>query len=447
MVLDALTWLVRRRLTTQLARIWRWLRLILFTAVTVVIALIRLLNAPETHLRPDWFNPGDLFLAAGSLIGTVLALVVTLSIIPVQRAAEIASPMMVRRFRTDSKVWLYLGGLAGLSGTSFGLFLMVDKSAMAEGLIVLEFVVIGMALDIAHVAVLRILELLDPRAAVKLTVSDYVRDERRIVRGVVAEASLRQSARFLAPILRWMKGRTEAEYGQSAPDTGAGDGVDDLREFGLRAIDRGEIDAVRLTTKGMTECAIARFKTFEVLAAESLPTDGFDVAQCTLRIREDLHSFSRRCSRADLSLIDYAIADAFSTLACDVAQMRLSAPLAETFIFALRPLVDQAASRCDFALVLQITRSLAHVAKTQRDVAGKHLYQPVTRFTFECLNRLHRPKIEDWLNSACKPLLEVLAAFDPGDPELFSLYFGCLVRELAAMVSNLEDVESIPSKH
>lgn len=107
------------------------------------------------------------FIATGGMIGTIIAIVFSLSILPIQRAAESFGPSITRSYVED-KVTKFISIMLGLLClVSFGLGAGHAMLTNEWVWVAIELVVIGLALDIVRWHQRHISRLLQPHVAVK----------------------------------------------------------------------------------------------------------------------------------------------------------------------------------------------------------------------------------------------------------------------------------------
>ena len=91
----------RLRLVLFGRRLRAWLGALAISLFSFVIGAA-ILVVPQLRATIDSFQPLEAILSQlGATYGTILALVLTLSIIPIQRAAEVWSSSIVRLYRRD----------------------------------------------------------------------------------------------------------------------------------------------------------------------------------------------------------------------------------------------------------------------------------------------------------------------------------------------------------
>jgi hypothetical protein len=134
------------------------------TAIGVTAALV-----VQTDPRIGSISPTDarsFFLVVGTLLGTMVVLAISLSVIPLQRAISISTPMAVRLYRDDKISARILVVLSLLSIASFVLALLAPQTRVGGFLISIQVAEVAFALDLVRLHFRRVARLLDIGAAV-----------------------------------------------------------------------------------------------------------------------------------------------------------------------------------------------------------------------------------------------------------------------------------------
>jgi hypothetical protein len=87
----------------------------LSTVVGVLIAGIFTVTASDALFRRAIFSPSDFHSGCAGIIGTALALVLTLSIVPAQKAADVFSTAILKLYARDRDLWKVFATLAALT--------------------------------------------------------------------------------------------------------------------------------------------------------------------------------------------------------------------------------------------------------------------------------------------------------------------------------------------
>jgi hypothetical protein len=166
----ALLFLWRCRFT--LIKIWqRALRVMgasMATLAGLAIAVVFACSLPQAFLDNPNFRMSEVHLACAGIIGTALALVLTLSIVPAQKAADVFSSAILNLYARDWQLLFVFAVLSFLALVSvlFGTNWTFNISARYT--LAAQFVILGVALDALRFFYKRALELLLPAKALRL---------------------------------------------------------------------------------------------------------------------------------------------------------------------------------------------------------------------------------------------------------------------------------------
>lgn len=126
------------------------------------------------------------FVGAGGMIGTMLALVLTLSMAPLQRAAEVFTWSILRQYRNDAVSLLIFLLLSLFCMASFVLGARPVIGTHLEKVVPLELLVIGLSLDLLRWHHRHVVDMLTPGVALnrllKAALRFVVKSQRRILR-------------------------------------------------------------------------------------------------------------------------------------------------------------------------------------------------------------------------------------------------------------------------
>jgi len=169
-----LIFLIRKR---QQAIIWMR-RVAVFTSKYIatiaglMTALVFALTLPAEFLTDPSFKISEVHIACAGIIGTALALVFSLSIVPAQKAADVFSPAILKLYARDRvmlRVFVLLS-CATLASILFGTnwtFHLSPRYTLA-----IQFILLGMALDAIKTFYIRTLNLLVPQTALGLVIKE-----------------------------------------------------------------------------------------------------------------------------------------------------------------------------------------------------------------------------------------------------------------------------------
>jgi len=185
---------------------------------------------------------GDVHLACATLIGTALVLVLTLSIIPAQRAAEAFSSAILRLSARDRYLHFAVGCLGVLTLVSllFGMackFGLSDRYALA-----LQILLVGATVDLVRRFYRRTLDLLEPSTALRLVLDEcthYISTRETKINRLARIYALRAETRT-EPVVNEFARIFHAAPGATNPLRFWND---QLEEFAHKAIARGDTQA------------------------------------------------------------------------------------------------------------------------------------------------------------------------------------------------------------
>ena len=211
---------------------------------------------PSVRLAADEFEPLETVLTGlGATYGTVLALVLTLSIIPVQRAGEAWSASILRLYRRDPGTYITFVWLGVCCVGSFLLAVRGVVNSPASFVLAMCFLFLGVSLDVLRWYHDHVCRLLDPEYAVAVELKKAKSRVDRLNRLV------RQSARIGSwKPFREKKPSISRELLESTlylrvpkyPDAIVGP-IDDLAEMARKAIARGERPLARAAIGSIAE--------------------------------------------------------------------------------------------------------------------------------------------------------------------------------------------------
>ena len=166
---------IQIRLCIVLHRGERWIA----TSLSIIAAMLFAFTVPETLLSTTGgVKSTEVHLASAGIIGPALALVLSLSIVPAQKAADVFSAAILKLYARDrTTLWVFslLSCTALLSlllgtGWNFGL--------SARYMLPAEFILIGISLDALRAFYMRALDLLVPATALAMVSRECDRHTR-----------------------------------------------------------------------------------------------------------------------------------------------------------------------------------------------------------------------------------------------------------------------------
>jgi len=218
------------------------------SAAALLLAVLFALTLAQGMVKSVMINESAVHLASAGIIGTVLALVLSLSIIPAQKAADVFSSAILQlyaRDRTTYGVFLLLSCTALTSlllGTGWT-FSLTPRYAIAG-----QFILLGTSLDALRAFYSRALALLDPTTALSLVGDEcrrYVRQTRDRTERLVRIHGLESSPDGSAPAFRYHC------YSRSQLSNALNGWTNQLDEFARKAIVRRDTQAVNAIVRTM----------------------------------------------------------------------------------------------------------------------------------------------------------------------------------------------------
>jgi len=244
------------------------------------------LPAQRSALR-DYKNIDVIFVALGGMIGTIIALAFSLSIIPIQRAVETFTPSVARLYRKDKtsqRVFFFLG-LFCL--TSF--VCSVDRAFFGiENWVLLPIgiVMAAVSLDLLRLHYRRVAQLLEPAEAIQRLLREVTGFIDQTQETIAREAALRWQLLSEDQKASASPRHIEAAfYGQSTAfvqyiNIRSGE----LAEIATKAIARGEPFTAERSIQALTEI-VRHYSTArrENLVIRAVPETLFSVCDSDLR--------------------------------------------------------------------------------------------------------------------------------------------------------------------
>jgi hypothetical protein len=337
----------RFKLVTVRQRALRTMGMFLATLVGLAIAVAFVFSLPQAFLDNPSFKVSEVHLACAGIIGTALALVLTLSIIPAQKAADVFSSAILNLYARDPKLllvfaWLsFLALISVLFGTNWT-FQVSPRYTLA-----VQFVALGAALDALRGFYTRTLALLVPANALQLVsrVCDhYIEGMRREIERLVRIHRLSRGKLAVQDesIPRWMF------YTHSQISHLLSAWTDQLEEFAHKALSRRDTQAANDVVKTMVSIGIkyadSRRDSLVVLPDFSgpIPSPVSDVGNVLNPMYESLKDICEDAVRQTSEAVAIGCLEAFGDRAVHALTMlhtqdqrRKTAPLAHGPVFYL----------------------------------------------------------------------------------------------------------------
>ena len=209
---------------------------------TVIAACVVLI--PSIRAVVDQFEPIETVLTGlGATYGTILALALTLSIIPIQRAGEAWSASILRLYRHDKVTHFTFVFLGVLCVTSFALAVGGLPQLPVSFILAASFALLGISLDLLRAYHGHVCRLLDPQHAVSTGLKEAKKALERLNRVVRRNSWLRHRRPFVKrkPVVsrELIESNVYLSFVPGYPDIII-DPLNDQAEIALKAIARGE---------------------------------------------------------------------------------------------------------------------------------------------------------------------------------------------------------------
>jgi hypothetical protein len=245
LLLRALKW--RLLVPKKLRLFWHYVNYGVVSLAGVVLAAA-LLDPTAQEALQRFQNYHDVFIAAGGLIGTMLALIFSLSIIPVQRAVETFTGSIARLYREDGATQFIFVLLAMLSLSSFAMAVNGIGRLQGATLFPAQIVILACALDLLRWHHRRVSQLLDPAEAIARLGRRITKridwTQRVVARSAYLEWHLQPADLKEKYSLRVMESRSYALLANHhLPING---GTSELTEIGVKAVARGETQTAEI---------------------------------------------------------------------------------------------------------------------------------------------------------------------------------------------------------
>jgi hypothetical protein len=226
----------------------RWIA----TAAGLLLAGLFAITLPDALLTSATLEVSEvhLHLASAGIIGTALALVLSLSIVPAQKAADVFSSAILKLYARDqTTLWVFaLLSCATLVSLLLGTGWTFSLSARYT--LAGQFVLLGASLDALRAFYSRTLNLLDPATALSLVsieCSRYIRRTRDGIERLVRINRLASGDDANSAAFRY------GCYGRSSLSKALNAWTTQLEEFAHKGIARRDTQAVNAIVRTMAE--------------------------------------------------------------------------------------------------------------------------------------------------------------------------------------------------
>jgi hypothetical protein len=336
----------------QFARhLWGRLSRVIFTVLGLVClaAYFPRFQAELSKLS----SPRDLQLAVGALIGTVLTLGFSLSIIPIQRAAEIYSPTIIRLFREARAIQLPFLALLLLCLASFASVLapLVGLDPVETIPILILFVAIS--LDLLRQLYRAVTALLQPKEAVWRLEREAREFLLRLHRRLEQSADLAWRALPIEQQHRYTRESYIRAFYASNPvhDRTVESRAAELTEIAFKALDRTDLSLFFEAITALAELGIDSIeirKSALTYAAVEFMVIKSNAGTLLDRIYEDLLDVNRAAIRRPAETASGQVVRVFSRIAQHMLRVHQEPPFAHSASLGIAPVLacSTAISEC-----------------------------------------------------------------------------------------------------
>lgn len=305
-------------------------------AITLFAILVAacLILVPPIRTAADQFEPVETVLTGlGATYGTILALALTLSLTPIQRAGEAWSASILRLYRRDRITHVTFAILGVLCVTSFAFAALGPAVVPVSFILAASLALLGLGLDLLRWYHAHVCRLLDPQHAVMTGLKEAKHAQDRLDRVVRHNSWLRHRKPFTKRkpdgFRELLESTIHLKFVSQYPEILV-QPFDDLAEMALRALSRGEkplaraaIDAIAELTNHYLSCR-KRNLTVYPAAKGAAVVNTSDVDYVTHPAYRLLRQISRAAVRAEDETTAIQVSYAFRSITVHTA--KLAAP-------------------------------------------------------------------------------------------------------------------------
>lgn len=348
---------------------------------------------PQLRNVIDAFRPLETILSQlGATFGTILALVLTLSIIPIQRAGEVWSPSIVRLYRRDPVTHVTFIALGSFCLASFLLAVRGLADMSVSIVLASALVVLGMSMDLLRWYHRHVCRLLDPTHACQIALRQVNRTINRISALVTSVAKIQY--KILESDQRKKIGVEDIEttiYPQVAGYPNAINAwINDLAEIATKAVARGERHLAKIAVFAIANVAnhylcVRKQNMVVVLARAAL---FFGTESDTKVVMDCVYEALKEVSRAAVAQSDEStairVSEAYQAIAIYTANLgarafrKHTAPLTHVPIFYTLDCVKYAQTKGLDEVPFQTAAIVAGIAiYAPKDIAEVDINVPI----------------------------------------------------------------------
>jgi hypothetical protein len=352
-----------------------------------------ILSVPQFRDVVDKFDSLESILSQlGATYGTILALVLTLSIIPIQRAAEVWSTSIVRLYRRDPVTYTTFVSLGIFCVASFllavkGLFPIPVSMVLA-----LSLSVLGISLDILRWYHSHVCRLLDPVYAISVALKEAKQSVDHLNAQVSRIARLQYHLLSTEQQQQVNVEAIESTIYPRLPDypVAINYWLNDFAEIGIKAVTRGEALLAKTAVSAISNLTCHYLSSRKLnLTLEPAPEAIFlvmtsDVSVVTDRAYEALQEISRIAVTQGDEATAIRVSDAYKIIAIHTSSLGASAFLEGTAPLTFSPIyyafacIKYAQSKGLDEIAFQSTGILSKISETaSKDIAPTNIHEPV----------------------------------------------------------------------
>ena len=342
LLIRLIEWHLRLALTTPRvpSRVGRAAITLFATGVAACVILV-----PPIRAAADRFEPIETVLAGlGATYGTVLALALTLSVIPIQRAGDAWSASILRLYRRDKVAYITFVSLGVLCVTSFAFAVRAPALLPVSFILAASLALLGVGLDLLRGYHARVCRLLDPQYAVEAGLKEAKTAQDRLNRIVHRNGWLRHRGPFIkrkpASSRELIESTIYLRFVPGYPGILV-EPFDDLAEMALRALARGEKPLARAAIAAIAEltnhCLSGRKRNL-MLYRGAAGANTSDVDLVTHPAYHLLRQISRAAVKAEDEVTAIRVSHAFRTIAVHTANLAAPAFSPNTAPLSAAPL-------------------------------------------------------------------------------------------------------------
>jgi hypothetical protein len=324
-------------------------------------------------------NGGNFHFGCAAVIGGSIALVLSLSIIPAQKAAEAFSTAILKLYAKDKALLAIFGILSTSTMLSLYLGIHATGTVEASAPIAVQFLLLGASFDALRFFYRRALDLLDPSTAVALVEAECLTQVRQVA---LATNRLVKIHKLSAPGTTNLASLRAALFGRSHIAKTLNVWVGQLEEFALKAIAKRDATATGVIVRSIgnigKQYALARRDSVVLipdLEAGAL-TKKTDISDVLSRLYESLRLICEDAASHKTEIITRNCIETFGDIAVhalgithDDGVVRATAPLAYAPVFYIKLCVAAINdAKMQDAQLKTLSVLSGFVLKTKRDV-------------------------------------------------------------------------------